>query len=507
MIANQPMRVATYTRISTDEEHQPYSLEAQRERLGSYIRIQDGWELVRRFTDQMSGSTLERPGLQQALSEARLHKYDLLLVYRVDRLARSVRGLAQILDELAQAHVTFRSATEPFETASPAGRMMIQMLGVFAEFERATLIDRVVAGMERKAARGGWCGGTIPYGYRLNKETGFLEVEENEAPIVTRIFDLYLNGRLGAKAIANWLNEHSHKTRGGRPWSFLAVLTVLKNKSYSGRIYFRGEYYPAPHVALVQEEQLQSAHQLLALRSGDYTKRRSNPTDYLAGGITKCAKCSRHYGGTAAHGKRQRYRYYTCLSHMRRGLHGCGNDRVRADKLDEALEKAILETYENTDVLMDGLRLAWEEANADRPKHDAELAKVEADIQKAESARQRYYRAFESGAMTEADCGARLRALTDSLADLECRAGELRRTLAAEAFAMPSADELKALGAHVRERLENGTPQERKGLVQALVPQVVIHSRDEIYPYFRVPASVRVLYGVVDPRGFEPLTF
>lgn len=168
------MRVATYTRISTDEEHQPYSLEAQDERLGAYIRSQDSWEWSRRYTDQMTGSVLERPDLQRALSDARAQRFDLLLVYRVDRLSRSVRGLAQILEEVDQAHVLFRSATEPFDTGSPAGRMMVHMLGVFAEFERATLIDRVIAGMERKAARGGWHGGVSPFGYTVDANAGGL---------------------------------------------------------------------------------------------------------------------------------------------------------------------------------------------------------------------------------------------------------------------------------------------------------------------------------------------
>jgi len=91
------VRVATYTRISTDEEHQPYSLEAQDERLRAYVRSQEGWELTRQFTDQMSGSTLVRPALQRAVAEAHARRYNVLLVYRVDRLARSVRGLAEIL--------------------------------------------------------------------------------------------------------------------------------------------------------------------------------------------------------------------------------------------------------------------------------------------------------------------------------------------------------------------------------------------------------------------------
>ena len=101
------MRVASYTRISTDEDHQPYSLEAQDGRLRAYVESQHGWELVRSFTDQLSGVSLERPGLRRALTEARAGRFDLLLVYRVDRLSRSVRGLAQVLEELDQAGVAF----------------------------------------------------------------------------------------------------------------------------------------------------------------------------------------------------------------------------------------------------------------------------------------------------------------------------------------------------------------------------------------------------------------
>src|SRR5215469_10182240 len=194
------MRVATYTRISTDEEHQPFSLEAQAQRLGSYIESQDSWQLVHRFTDQMSGSTLERPGLEAALAIARAKRYDMLLVYRVDRLSRSVRGLAQVLEELDHAGVSFRSATEPFDTGTAAGRMMVQMLGVFAEFERATLIDRVIAGMERKAAAGGWLGGPNPYGYRYNPTVGMLVPDESEAATVRTIFDLYVTKKLGTRA-------------------------------------------------------------------------------------------------------------------------------------------------------------------------------------------------------------------------------------------------------------------------------------------------------------------
>ena len=165
------VRVATYTRISTDEERQPNSLEAQRVRLDAFVSSQPEWGTSRRYEDQFTGTVIDRPALTRLLKDARLGRFDVLLVYRVDRLARSIRGLAQIIDELDQAGVIFRSATEPFDTGTPAGRMMVQMLGVFAEFERALIVERITAGLERKAARGGWCGGQRPYGlHRPDKQ-------------------------------------------------------------------------------------------------------------------------------------------------------------------------------------------------------------------------------------------------------------------------------------------------------------------------------------------------
>ena len=211
------MRIATYTRISTDEEHQPFSLGAQSDRLQKDVASQGGWTLVSEFSDQISGASLERPHLQRALMEARASRFDLLLVYRVDRLARSVRGLAQILENLDAVGVAFRSATEPFDTSSPAGRMMVQMLGVFAEFERSTIIDRVIAGMERKATRGEWCGGQRPYGYVIDPSTSRLRVKEDEAAEVSLIFRRYVKDRLGTNAIATSLNKSGYRTRNGRP--------------------------------------------------------------------------------------------------------------------------------------------------------------------------------------------------------------------------------------------------------------------------------------------------
>lgn len=189
----QPVKVATYCRISTDEERQPFSLEAQTERLGAYVASQRGWRLVRSYVDRVSGKTLERPGLQQALAEARLGYYELLLVFKVDRLARSTSGLARVLEELEAAGVAFRSMSEPFDTSTAAGRMMVQMLGVFAEFEREMIVERTKMGLAKKASKGEWTGGTPPFGYRYDPEARILVPVEEEATLVRHIFELYVN--------------------------------------------------------------------------------------------------------------------------------------------------------------------------------------------------------------------------------------------------------------------------------------------------------------------------
>jgi site-specific DNA recombinase len=218
--ASATHRVAIYIRRSTDEEHQPFSLEAQDSKLRAYIKSQPNWSLVTTFVDDASASSLDRDGLQKALAAARAGRFDILLVYRVDRFTRRIRDLVTLLDDLDHAGVVFRSATEPFDTSTPAGRMLVQMLGVFAEFEREMIIDRVINGMERKASKGKWTLGAAPYAYTVDPHEHTLLADKAEATIVKEIFRLYTRRRLGTRAIAFWSTAStSARSASGRSWS------------------------------------------------------------------------------------------------------------------------------------------------------------------------------------------------------------------------------------------------------------------------------------------------
>ncbi|MHB8449081.1 MAG: recombinase family protein [Mycobacteriales bacterium] len=483
------MRVATYTRISTDESHQPYSLDAQAVRLAAYVASQPDWQQMRSFTDQQSGAKLERPALQRALREARAGRFDLLLVYRVDRLARSVRGLAQILEELDAAGVAFRSATEPFDTATAAGRMMVQMLGVFAEFERSTIIDRVVAGMERAAARGGWMGGQAPYGYAISPDGGQLVVNTDEAPLVSVIFRRYARDLLGSHALADWLTSNGHRTRSGRPWSYRAVLTVLRNRVYLGEVNFRGATHPGEHPPLVDTELFTAAQRLLERRGSDVSKRASNSSEYLLTGLITCTHCHKPYVGTAATGKCYRYRYYSCITRIRYGTRTCPAERLPAEELDDAVVAALLATYERHDLFDAAARDSWQRAQAGRAQLDAELSTVEAEITKTETAVERYLAAFETGSLPEDQCATRVRRHGVRLIELRDRRAELTEQLARDTLVIPTPAYLAQVREHVRAVLKTGSEAGRKAALQELIEEIQATSRAHIVPIFRVPAE------------------
>lgn len=510
------MRVAIYTRISTDEEHQPYSLESQQVKLKAYIESQDDWQLVRTFTDQCSGAKMERPALKQAMTEARAGRFDLLLVYRVDRFSRSVRGLAQLLEELATAGVAFRSSTEPFDTTTPAGRMMVQMLGVFAEFERATIIDRVISGMERKAARGEWAlgSGVRPYGYDITPDTHQLIPNEIEAPIVPLIFEMYVNKNLGAQSIARELTERGHRTRKGKAWGSKTILGILRNRVYIGEILFRDKHHAAAHPALIENEMFDRAARILDGRSDDFSKRQSTGGDYLLTGLVICNRCNKHFLGTAARGNRYRYRYYTCYSRNRYGNDVCPADRLPAENLESAIIEALVSTFRRTDIFDHAVSEATKRRNGARLQQEAELASASAELRKTESGIERYLAAFEEGSLPESTCGERLKALGAKAADLRARKEQLQETLANAKLIPPTLTQLKSIRDRVSEVLAKGDDSARKRTLQELIYEIRIDHRGSITPTFRVPNSgsethdqkVREMGHVAVPTGFEPVS-
>jgi len=271
----QVTRVAFYTRISTDEDHQKYSLGAQSERLEAFCKAEygDDWRLHKLYRDTESGTHMNRPGLEEMLYDVGARAFDTLLVFRVDRLSRKVRELAQMVDELTKNGVALKSITEPFDTANAAGKMMLQMLGVFAEFEHATIVERTKVGMEKKAKGGKFVGGNVPYGFLLDPEKG-LVINEEEAVIVRKMFQMYAFGREGAHTICHKMNEAGHRKRSGKKWDKRVILHMIKNPVYVGKIRWHEVIYEGHHDHIVSEILFEKSKELMKERQEDMNGRK-----------------------------------------------------------------------------------------------------------------------------------------------------------------------------------------------------------------------------------------
>ena len=489
------VRVGVYVRRSTDDEHQPYSIQAQDTRLAAYIGSQPGWRQAARFADDASGATTSRPGLQRALAGARAGAIDVLLVYRVDRLARSLRDLVTLLDDLDRAGVVFRSATEPFDTATAMGRMLVQMLGMFAQFERDTIIDRVIAGMERKAAAGKWKGGRRPFGYQVNSATSTLVPDPAEAGVVRLAFDLYTRDRHGARTIASALNDRGHRTTTGGAWSAHQVVRVLSNRVYLGELTFRGITTTGCHPPIIENGTFADAQRILAARGEDYSKRAANGSDYLLTGLMRCPSCGKAMIGTRAHGRSRVYRYYTCFTRLRYEAARCDAARLDADAVEDAVIAALAGFYRHQHALIaDAIAEAQASHAASENGRRGEITAAEHELAKTGAAIDRYLAAFEQGTLDSEDLAGRLAQLKTRSQQLRARHDELATQITAPPAAPPAAT-LRQVAEHIEDIIRSGTSNQRKALIEALVARIKITGPDRIVPVFRIPQPPATVHG------------
>jgi len=486
-------RVAFYTRISTDEDHQKYSLGAQKERLETFCKAQHGddWTLFKVYRDTESGTHMNRPGLEEMLFDAEAKAFDTLLVFRVDRLSRKVRELAQMVDELTKHGVTLRSITEPFDTANAAGKMMLQMLGVFAEFEHATIVERTKVGMEKKAKGGQFVGGNVPYGFQLDPEKGLL-VHEEEAIIVRKMFKMYAFGKEGTSAICHQLNEAGDRSRNGRKWGRRVMLYMLKNPVYVGKIRWREVHYKGRHDPLVSDVLFEKVQEVLQERHEELKGRRwHNGDERLLTGIIKCARCKSHMFGGGGYKKGVQVPYYVCSKRF--NDHDCEQEYIRA----ELLESAVLEDVKAMFRDESFMARIWAEANrrlsAEKPDVEQEIGKVETQMAKIRATIERYFKAFEAKTMKPEICTQRVQDLNAQMEQLEAE----RRDLEArrERLELPAIDRemLASIVEHFERVMAESPNPQKKHLLHRLVKKVLVHDR----------RTLEVWYALPNRRGFE----
>jgi site-specific DNA recombinase len=263
----QSNRCAIYTRKSSEEglEQSFNSLDAQREACLAYIESQrqEGWRVSSAHYDDggYSGGTMERPALKQLLVDIEARKIDIVVVYKVDRLTRSLADFAKIIEVFDARQVSFVSVTQQFNTTSSMGRLTLNVLLSFAQFEREVTGERIRDKIAASKRKGMWMGGNVPLGYDVRDRK--LQINEKEAEQVRRIYNLYL--KLGCvKKLKAYLDQHnigskarvssSGRKSGGVQFSRGALYTLLQNKTYLGEVPHKKNSYPGEHSAIVDRE-------------------------------------------------------------------------------------------------------------------------------------------------------------------------------------------------------------------------------------------------------------
>jgi len=322
MTRPRALRCAVYTRKSSDEglEQDFNSLDAQREACAAYVRsqVQEGWRLVaERFDDGgFSGGTMDRPALQRLLEKVQARRIDVIVIYKVDRLTRSLTDFARLAELFDGCSVSFVSVTQQFNTTTSMGRLMLNVLLSFAQFEREITGERIRDKIAASKKKGMWMGGTVPLGYDINDRQ--LVINEMEAETVRTLFRLYLQhcnvravvdeaDRLGLRSKLRIGTRDEH--RGGLPLRSGNVYQILKNPIYVGRIRHRQQSYPGTHLPIIAQDLWDEVQrQLDGNRTGNRTRRNAKEPSPLAGLIFDAQGNPFTPSHTVKAGRR--YRYY-----------------------------------------------------------------------------------------------------------------------------------------------------------------------------------------------------
>lgn len=223
------MKTAIYCRVSTEEQAaNGVSLAMQEERLRAYCTARD-WQASRVYIDDASGKTLDRPGLKRLLDDAKAHRFEAVAVFRLDRVTRSVRDLGTLVEFFDKRNIPLVSLSESLDASTAAGRLMMNLLGSVAQWEREVVSERTRAALLHKRSHLDVYG-QVPLGFQRVADR--LEPDEKELAIVRRIYGLRSEG-LTLRAIANLLNRDRIKTKKARRWAAATVAYILQNKLYA----------------------------------------------------------------------------------------------------------------------------------------------------------------------------------------------------------------------------------------------------------------------------------
>jgi site-specific DNA recombinase len=362
------LRCAVYTRKSSEEglEQEFNSLHAQRESCEAYIASQrsEGWAFIREHYDDggVSGGTLERPGLKLLLTDIEEGLIDVVVVYKIDRLSRSLMDFSKLVEVFDRNSVTFVSVTQSFNTTTSMGRLTLNILLSFAQFEREVTGERIRDKIAASRKKGMWMGGTVPLGYDVKDRK--LVVNKPEAKTVRMVFERFVE--IGsATVLARELRADGIITKQGKPISKGYLYRILNNRVYIGEAVHKGDSYPGQHKGIIPRKLWDKVHAIL---TESPRKRASNTraqTPALLKGLL-WGPDGAAFSPTHTRKKNRLYRYYVSQTVLRHGAGTCPVGRVPAAEIETAVIDQLRVVFRQPEIIIG----VWKAAKVSDPEID-----------------------------------------------------------------------------------------------------------------------------------------
>jgi DNA invertase Pin-like site-specific DNA recombinase len=378
------VRCAIYTRKSCEDglEQDFNSLDAQRLSGENYIASQthENWRLISKHYDDggFSGGNMDRPALQMLFEDIESGLIDMVVVYKIDRLSRSLLDFAKIIELFEKHNVSFVSVTQAFNTSTSSGKLMLNMLLSFAQYERELTGERIRDKFASSLKKGMWMGGVVMLGYEVKDRK--LIINEEETKIIRFIYKEFLESESYCR-LAQHLNrlgcrtrvrpQKNGKTIGGQSFEPKAVERILKNPYYKGCVVHKGNVYPGEHEAIIDETTWNRVQEIFAKHSNANVNKRKTKLRYLGGalltGLIRCASCNCLMKSSSSRKNcNTKYFYYTCYNHAKYKNCRAIYKNVPAEPLERGIVEEILRILKSPEIVIKINKFAEKQTDVDK---------------------------------------------------------------------------------------------------------------------------------------------
>jgi site-specific DNA recombinase len=506
--ATSQTRVAIYTRQSVAREAEFGSIEAQREAVEAYVTSQrgEGWVALPDHYDDhgFSGGTTERPAFQRLMADIEAGKVDVIASYKIDRVSRSLNDFKQFMDTQERRGVGFVSTTQSFDTRTSMGRLTLNILASFSQFEREVISERTRDKMLATRRKGLWTGGKPPLG--LDVVDGKLVANAAEADTVRTIFGLYLDhggliatvGELRRRGIRNksWTTQAGKVNRGGA-FTKDSLRVLLTNPLYIGKIRCGDEIVEGRHDAIIDRALFDEVARVL--REHRRAARGPGRWGAILSGILRC-RCGAAMSHAASTRGEKVHRYYVCQTITKQGAAACPGSRAPAAEIEEVVTSRIRAIGIDPDVVLATVAAARQARTAEQPGLIAEARRNNNERTQLAGERKNLLDALQHGGGGANAIAGRLAEVDEQLGKLETRHAEVTAQLAAMANDSVNEEELREVLRDFAPLWDVLVPKEQARVLRLLIDEVRFDGREgEVEIFFR-DHGIQALTREIDAR-------